>query len=129
MTRTNAHGYIFNTGQCVSIERDWQQTYRREFSSVTAAAFGGLASALPNEAVYDAAIRASAGNGRVAPGPRPLSLVAANDEWSVYQCGAETLAVSTHDNHTEDLDCLDLGERESMGIPFGLTSVEADEWA
>ena len=100
-----------------TITANWQQIYVKEFSALTAQAFEAHASVLPNRDVYNASISASAGNKRRPAGDRALSLVFVSDEWSVYSVGSATLAVSSHDNETINVDSLDDDELAELGLP------------
>tara|TARA_Y100001973_G_scaffold103935_1_gene172379 strand:- start:1520 stop:1849 length:330 start_codon:yes stop_codon:yes gene_type:complete len=100
-----------------TITANWQQIYQTEFAALTAGAFQAQASVLPNRDVYNASVFASAGNKRRPAGDRSLSLIFVSDEWSVYSVGNATLAVSSHDNETLDVDSLDDNELAELGLP------------
>lgn len=77
------------------------------------------ATVLPNADVFNEANRLSLSDPRSShPREVPIELQASNDHWSVY-CIDEwtTLAVSTTDNQTVDLDDLDEKEHESLCLP------------
>ncbi len=99
-----------------TITEDWQQMRTAKFAQVVQAGFS-KASVLPNHDVFNAAIRASAGRPGHA-GPRPLDLVAVNDDWSVYVIGAASLAVASHDGETVEIDDLqDEDDAKSRNMP------------